>query len=785
LQFFGSEPPTAETHFVCPEQPNLVLPLSRLHDGICDCCDGSDEDPRHDANVVQGSGTLKRNPCPDICDSVLKAEREKLAKLHNDFLVGSRKRDLDLAKFSNLRSKKVEEASKLDKELTAINSDIDDIKDILIVGLKEGYAMSRVATMKNKVARGPMATALLSSLKDKELEELLVHLCQIAGEIAKANGRDEGDDTCLALRVAALDIGLTWNDLEDYDGGTMEATLHDPTTAEEIVEIIFDNASKVAQEGPKSSPPLRWKTSSSSSSNKRGKPKRGEHPAKGRRRLDEVFDDDLHMEDDYPMYDEYMDDDGYEQRRGDQTEKKSQNRNSSEPEATGKKKELIEVIRTSLFSAARVSFLKESQVILDEIGKILDENNESGEEESSESEKPQGDDGEATPECSAKPTIDPAAYNMLRNDLRKKQDTVEMGFLWGASALLLMASLKFEPSLPKREMLEQLVVGTIYYGQISAVQTWQILQVVLPEYKVLSPAFQNKEAETTCASPWARNCPPRHVYRESPEGTADAAIPGMIEYPPSNLLEAAALFCDDEASNFGKEGARATLACQNDGDINDVGASIASLLSLPSGEVHRLVGYNIPTVRDKDSDPLQTMFQPISNLPINVQGLRSLEGRRDAKEKERSNLTNTIDSLWKSVGGKEGNDLGRNGELHAIANECFEIVAGKYTYELCLFGKAQQKEGKSQPGTNLGRWEGIEYRENNDDDSEGGDATRVLKWANGAKCWNGPKRSATMYVKCGPDHKVVSADEPDTCRYVFEMESYLACDDVYKQKMSL
>lgn len=403
--------------------------------------------------------------------------------------------------------------------------------------------------------------------------------------------------------------------------------------------------------------------------------------------------------------------------------------------------------------------------------------------ETSESDKSQVDDeSEATEGNSANATIDQTAYTMLRNNLREKRDVVERGFRWGASAKILLGASSKESTLSKREILDRLVVGTIFYGQISALHAWQIIQAVLPEYEVLSQ--NNEAAETTCASPWAGNCPPNHVYREFPEGGYDSAVPGIIEYPPSFLLQVAAAFCDEEASNFGKEGAITNLACQekNDSNNNDnVRDVIESLSSLPSSEGNRLFGYVVPTRRNEETDPFQTMFDPILNLPIDIQSLQALEGERTAKEKDQKGLTKNIETVWKDIGGRNGKSLGRDGELHLIANECFEVVAGKYTYELCLSGKAQQKEGSAKSGTNLGNWKGIEYL----DDENDGSSTRVLKWEDGAKCWNGPKRSATAYLKCGPNHKVMSADEPDTCRYVFQMETYLACDDVYKRRVGL
>ncbi|OEU09175.1 mannose 6-phosphate receptor domain-containing protein [Fragilariopsis cylindrus CCMP1102] len=194
-------------------------------------------------------------------------------------------------------------------------------------------------------------------------------------------------------------------------------------------------------------------------------------------------------------------------------------------------------------------------------------------------------------------------------------------------------------------------------------------------------------------------------------------------------------------------------------------------------------GYTVPVRRNPDgSDPLQSIFKSIIELPIDVDGLHQLEKSKKSKEDEIKDINRSINDTWKEIGGIDGNELGRDGEIWKIADKCFDITAGKYTYEVCLFGKALQKESSDKGGgTNLGQWTGIEYE--NDDN---GDASiRVMKWENGAKCWNGPKRSATVYMKCGIEHRIISANEPDTCRYVFEMESYLACDDSYKLRAGL
>ncbi|AGO14035.1 AaceriAGR178Wp [[Ashbya] aceris (nom. inval.)] len=51
----------------------------------------------------------------------------------------------------------------------------------------------------------------------------------------------------------------------------------------------------------------------------------------------------------------------------------------------------------------------------------------------------------------------------------------------------------------------------------------------------------------------------------------------------------------------------------------------------------------------------------------------------------------------------------------------------------------------------------------------------LLSYANGHKCWNGPYRSAEVFVLCGPEYKLTAVHEPSTCRYHFELSGPLGC----------
>jgi protein kinase C substrate 80K-H len=133
--------------------------------------------------------------------------------------------------------------------------------------------------------------------------------------------------------------------------------------------------------------------------------------------------------------------------------------------------------------------------------------------------------------------------------------------------------------------------------------------------------------------------------------------------------------------------------------------------------------------------------------------------------------------LEEEMGGRDHSKYGSQGELYSLRDTCHSVQEGKYIYEVCIFGSAVQKESDDASGTQLGKWKKIKV------DPETG--IRTMEWTNGAKCWNGPHRSATVHVTCGAGNKVLSAEEPDTCRYVLEMESYIACDDSYKQRHGL
>jgi len=128
--------------------------------------------------------------------------------------------------------------------------------------------------------------------------------------------------------------------------------------------------------------------------------------------------------------------------------------------------------------------------------------------------------------------------------------------------------------------------------------------------------------------------------------------------------------------------------------------------------------------------------------------LEELEGQKQELEEK-----------LKGIDDEANLDFGVEKEYWAIKDECYKAKADQYTYEICMYDKA------TQDSVSLGKWDGF-----HEDYS-------VIKFTNGDKCWNGPKRSLTLKVECGAEELLHSITEPSTCEYSAKFATPAACQE--------
>ena len=391
-------------------------------------------------------------------------------------------------------------------------------------------------------------------------------------------------------------------------------------------------------------------------------------------------------------------------------------------------------VKEQPFSVPRVRFMTRTDALrqrLDELTK--EEKDDENEEEGEAANAPDPPEG-----------FDPMAAPMLRTQMDKRRKAIEKGYTYAVSARVLVQDIE------SRDLLTSLLYGVLYYGKLSAWQTWQVYQAIIPE---LGGTMADAQS---CRAVWA--CPPAAATRRM----------GGEQYmmPPAFFVEAADNYCRTMAATQ-SDAAATSSVCADEDD------------AIPTEISDGMFGYFAAAPRSPH-DALNAMFDGLdwdTDDGDEFAAVRELKETLIDLDNTKSDTDRSISKINVEMGVKDDGTkkYGPDGELYSLRNTCLEIPSGKYTYELCLFKSSKQREGKSG-GTDLGKWTGA---------SVNMAGQRLWSWEKGAKCWNGPHRSAWAYLTCGATTKIISADEPETCKYVFEVESHIACDEAYRAEHNL
>jgi len=198
--------------YQCPGQPKKKIPISRINDGVCDCCDGSDE--KH---------TTSDTSCPDICDEVLAAERAEREKMEKEFRVGHEQRQKQVLHFEELVKTTHQKINGIHEELSETNKNLSYVS-VQIKAWKSRFLQERLDRVNYILSNNKELYALLEPLTNDELASLIIHGCQMAGEMDGVEVKSSSEKTCAPLRLAGLDVAIMWEDEDLETGSKVELT---------------------------------------------------------------------------------------------------------------------------------------------------------------------------------------------------------------------------------------------------------------------------------------------------------------------------------------------------------------------------------------------------------------------------------------------------------------------------------------------------------------------------------------------------------------------------------
>ncbi|CAG9325014.1 PRKCSH [Blepharisma stoltei] len=151
-----------------------------------------------------------------------------------------------------------------------------------------------------------------------------------------------------------------------------------------------------------------------------------------------------------------------------------------------------------------------------------------------------------------------------------------------------------------------------------------------------------------------------------------------------------------------------------------------------------------------------------------VKYLNEHQGCSEGSEEKFESIGNTMDEMVVSATNKIKDledeltyDVGKEKEFWNLIGLCTDYKEAKYTYTVCFYKDAVQKEGSSQ--FLIGRWNGF------------AEDYQKISFTGGDRCYSGPERSLTLTLECGPTVRLYGLEEPERCVYTAKLVVPGAC----------
>ena len=150
------------------------------------------------------------------------------------------------------------------------------------------------------------------------------------------------------------------------------------------------------------------------------------------------------------------------------------------------------------------------------------------------------------------------------------------------------------------------------------------------------------------------------------------------------------------------------------------------------------------------------------------------------KHREASDAVADVERKIRDLEQKTSTDYGPDGRWLHLQGECIEFKpGGEFSYEMCPFGEAKQKDSRGI-GTSVGKWDGFGRLGEEEGAAGGAERYKTMRFSNGQHCWNGPARSLVVSVSCGPENKILGVEEPEVCKYSMRFETPAACTEAHR-----
>ena len=137
------------------------------------------------------------------------------------------------------------------------------------------------------------------------------------------------------------------------------------------------------------------------------------------------------------------------------------------------------------------------------------------------------------------------------------------------------------------------------------------------------------------------------------------------------------------------------------------------------------------------------------------------------KHRAANDEVRAVEDQIRDMDGKINRDFGPAMRFEPLSRQCIQFTpGGEFSYELCPFVDAKQKDTRNGGSTLIGKWEGF-----------GANGHTEMLFTNGDRVWNAGARTLTVSLSCASENKILGVEEPEVGKYTMRLQTPAACTE--------